>query len=159
MVRHTTEPPPRLRGLNPEVPDELQRVVDMMLAKDPAQRFPTPERAALALQGFFTRSEPPRPVQVDPRMISFLEWLESSEAEGQVVLAPSFGPGQPVESFPAWSTPLAPVPQTTTSPTWTAESRAAGSFLTIFLVGAVAGVLSLCVVLGAGWLLLRVLRH
>ena len=34
------------------VPDELQFIVDTMMAKDPALRYPTPDRAARALEAF-----------------------------------------------------------------------------------------------------------
>jgi serine/threonine-protein kinase len=52
VIRHATEPLKPLRELNPEVPDGLQQVVNFLLAKDPAQRYATPERAAKALQIF-----------------------------------------------------------------------------------------------------------
>jgi eukaryotic-like serine/threonine-protein kinase len=46
MIRHATEMPRPLREFNPAVPDGLQQILNWMLAKDPAQRYPTPERAA-----------------------------------------------------------------------------------------------------------------
>lgn len=52
VIRHATEPARPLRELNPEVPDGLQQVVNFLMAKDPNQRYPTPERAAKALQFF-----------------------------------------------------------------------------------------------------------
>src|SRR5262249_1997170 len=41
MVRHATEPARPLREFNPGIPDGLQQIVNWMLAKDPAQRYPT----------------------------------------------------------------------------------------------------------------------
>src|SRR5262249_16783918 len=46
MIRHATEQPKPLREFNAAVPDGLQQIVNWMLAKDPNQRYPTPERAA-----------------------------------------------------------------------------------------------------------------
>ncbi len=42
LLQHQNEPPPKLRELNPQVPEELAQLVEHMLAKDPAQRFQTP---------------------------------------------------------------------------------------------------------------------
>jgi serine/threonine protein kinase len=52
VLSHATEPPPRLTSLNLGVPAGLQAVLDKMLAKDPAFRFPIPDQAAEALLGF-----------------------------------------------------------------------------------------------------------
>jgi serine/threonine protein kinase len=52
VVRHATETPKPLRQLNATVPDGLQQIVNWMMAKDPARRYPTPERAAQAMQVF-----------------------------------------------------------------------------------------------------------
>jgi serine/threonine-protein kinase len=52
MLRHANEPPPRLASLNLAVPPRLQEVLDGMLTKDPALRFPTPGQAALELRQF-----------------------------------------------------------------------------------------------------------
>ncbi len=46
MVRHATETPHPLPQCNPEVPDGLQQIVGYMIAKQPTQRYPNPERAA-----------------------------------------------------------------------------------------------------------------
>ena len=52
VISHATEPPPRLATLNVGVPAGLQAVLDSMLAKDPALRFPMPGHAAQQLRGF-----------------------------------------------------------------------------------------------------------
>jgi serine/threonine-protein kinase len=52
VLSHATEPPPRLARLNLGVPAGLQEVLDGMLAKDPALRFPTPGHAAQELRRF-----------------------------------------------------------------------------------------------------------
>jgi serine/threonine protein kinase len=52
LIRHATETPRPLPELVPEVPGGLDQVVHWMMARDPAARYQTPERAALALQAF-----------------------------------------------------------------------------------------------------------
>lgn len=83
MIRHATEAPQPLRELNPAVPDGLAQVVAVMMAKDPAQRFPTPGKAAQALAPFLggAADAGPKP-DADPRMRSYLTWLET-EADGK----------------------------------------------------------------------------
>jgi serine/threonine protein kinase len=54
VLSHANDPPPRLAILNMHVPKGLQEVVDVMLAKDPALRLPTPGKAAQELRQFLT---------------------------------------------------------------------------------------------------------
>jgi serine/threonine protein kinase len=82
LVRHASETPLPLRQLNSAVPDGLQRIVDGMLAKDPASRYATPERAAAALATFQAAGAQVVPLDQDPRMAPYLRWL-SGKAEGQ----------------------------------------------------------------------------
>jgi serine/threonine protein kinase len=55
LVRHVTETPRPVKESNPQVHDAVQQVLDRMLAKDPAQRYPTPETAIEAVQKCLTR--------------------------------------------------------------------------------------------------------
>lgn len=52
IIRLQTENPKPLRTLDPRLPDPLQEILDHMLARDPADRFPNPEKA-LAAFGYF----------------------------------------------------------------------------------------------------------
>lgn len=80
MVRHATETPKPLRDFNPAIPEGLQQIINWMLAKKPEERYPTPERAAQALQVFLVAdSEPARPAE-EPQMRKYLTWLETSDA-------------------------------------------------------------------------------
>jgi len=82
MVRHATEASRPLKELNPAVPDGLQQIVNWMLAKDPAQRYPTPERAAQALQVFLTAGgEPARASEEGPDLRQYLTWLETNKSD------------------------------------------------------------------------------
>jgi len=78
MIRHATETPQALKEVNPAVPDGLQQIVNWMMAKDAAQRYPTPERAAQALQVFLAAgAEALQNQPQDARLSSYLMWLES----------------------------------------------------------------------------------
>ncbi len=88
MVRHATETPKPLKQFNAAVPDGLQQIVSTMMAKDPAQRYPTPERAAQALQAFLAAgNEPARAIDAEPQMKRFLTWLETTD--GAIAPPPS----------------------------------------------------------------------
>jgi serine/threonine protein kinase len=50
LVRHATEAPRSLSEFNPQTPEAVQQLLDQMMAKDPAQRWPTPELAIKAVQ-------------------------------------------------------------------------------------------------------------
>jgi serine/threonine protein kinase len=76
MIRHATEAPRPLKELNPAVPDGLQQIINWMLAKDPAQRYPSPGRAAQALQVFLVAGSEPASTDQDPKFRSYLTWLE-----------------------------------------------------------------------------------
>jgi serine/threonine protein kinase len=111
MVKHATESPTPVRQFNRDVPDGLQQILDWMMAKDPAQRYPTPERAAQALQVFLAAgAEPSRSPEADPNMRPYLKWLEDSSAGG-------------IELLPAAPATVAAVP---TMPVPRAASLAAG---------------------------------
>ena len=87
MIRHATEPPRPLKELNPAVPDGLQQIVNWMLAKDPGGRYPTPERAAQALEVFLAAgAETSHAPESDPKMRSYLTWLQE---EGEQNPAPA----------------------------------------------------------------------
>jgi serine/threonine protein kinase len=82
MIRHATETPRPARELNPATPDGLQQILGWMLAKDPAQRYPTPERAAQALQVFLAAGGvAPASLEADPKMRTYLNWLEGRESK------------------------------------------------------------------------------
>ncbi len=83
LVRHATEKPRPLKQFNIEVPDGLQQVMDIMLAKAPAQRFPTPDKAAKALKALLTGGADVVLVENEPRMRNYLDWLESQPTPPQ----------------------------------------------------------------------------
>ena len=104
MIRHATEQPKPLKEVNPAVPDGLQQIINWMLAKDPAQRYPTPERAAQALQMFLAAGAESVTPEADPKMKKYLTYLEIDTAEEEkkgraATMSPGAGstvpPGKP----------------------------------------------------------------
>jgi serine/threonine protein kinase len=82
MVRHATETAKPLQQFDPAIPDGLQQIVNYMMAKPPGQRYPTPARAAQALQMFLMAdSQAPSPQAEPPQMRKYLTWLETAPSE------------------------------------------------------------------------------
>jgi serine/threonine protein kinase len=89
MVRHATEAPRPLQQFNSAIPDGLQQIVSYMMAKQPDQRYPNPERAAQALQMFLMAdSQAPVPAAEPPQMRQYLTWLETAPSEPPAPVAP-----------------------------------------------------------------------
>jgi len=90
MIRHAREPARPLADFNPDVPPGLQQIVNWMMAKEPAGRYATPDRAAQALRIYLVAGLP-APVEVgsDPRMRPFLDWLDENRKSE---LEPPAGP-------------------------------------------------------------------
>lgn len=82
MVRHATETPRPLKDFNPSIPDGLQQILSYMMAKKPEERYPTPERAAQALQMFLMADSEPAKAAEAPQMRKYLTWLETAAAPG-----------------------------------------------------------------------------
>ena len=90
VMRHATEPPRALAEFLPEVPDGLQNVMNWMLAKDPAHRYATPEKAAQALNLFLRNTPASRPAPAP--VPAYMRWLEES---GEVDTTKPAGPAPP----------------------------------------------------------------
>lgn len=90
MVKHATEAARPLRELNPQVPDGLQQIVNVMLAKDPDKRYQTPDRAAQALQVFLASGSEASPrLEAQPGMQAYLNWLDGQPGgQPPIVAAP-----------------------------------------------------------------------
>lgn len=115
MIRHATETAKPLQEFDPAIPDVLQQVVSWMMAKDPAQRYQTPQRAAQALR-IFLHSELASPrggeaevrtPEAEPGMVPYLNWLE---AENAAHPPPASDPVVPAAPAPVPPAPPAPPP-------------------------------------------------
>lgn len=118
MIRHATETPKQLSSFNASIPEGLEQIVSWMMAKQPAQRYPTPARAAQALDAFLmVTSEPAKQPDETPQLKKYLTWLETTEKGASDVPAavpvaarakPASNPSVPVAALakPASSAPL-----------------------------------------------------
>lgn len=97
LVRHATETAKPIREFNPQAPDGLQQALNYMMAKQADQRYPTPERAAQALQVFLMADAvAPKPLEESQEMKRYLNALKS-------------GGGDPSKAAPASPPPAKPV--------------------------------------------------
>lgn len=91
IVRHATETPRPLRDFDPAAPEQLQKIVSTMLAKDPALRFPTPERAAQTFLNYLTAEhERVKTPETPAQMQAYLTWLAANEP-ADVAVTPAGG--------------------------------------------------------------------
>ena len=122
MVRHATEDPKMVKSFSPDVPDGLQQILNWMLAKKPEQRYPTPLRAAQAMQVFMVVGAEARPIEEAPQMKRFMTVLEMGDKEAPKatpVAKPDAAPkmGLPANEPPtAKAKPATPPPQKAKKP-------------------------------------------
>lgn len=112
LIRHSSEAIRPLRDLDIDIPDGLQAVIDRMTAKDPAQRYATPEEAALALKPFMGAPEPAAVADLGPKMSQYLSWLEESGEMAAVPAVVAQGPAPPQAAAPAPAAPVSPAQPT-----------------------------------------------
>lgn len=108
VLRHATEPLPRLADFVPDLPAGLQAVLDRMTAKVPSDRYQTPAAAAEALAPFIgQQGSRPQATNIVPAYKAWLETelqLELSRplpggGRSEGVAKPGTGPA------PAWGGP------------------------------------------------------
>lgn len=86
---HVNNPVPSLRAEVPEVPEALEKIVHKMMAKNPLERYASPNQAIAALdraaQG--KAPEPPRALQEQFRRVPEWAWITAAIVGGSLVLA------------------------------------------------------------------------
>jgi serine/threonine protein kinase len=65
ILRHGTDPPPSVRAHRPDLPQQLDELIQWLMAKRPEDRAQVPLQASMALQPFCAPPMP-APVQVSP---------------------------------------------------------------------------------------------
>ena len=91
LLAHGNEPPPDIQTLRNGVSDELSSVLQCLLAKDPADRFQTPEELIDALQNVASRSSLLR-LRRDTTVVSRPAWQQwVLSPSGQTTLPWIFG--------------------------------------------------------------------
>jgi serine/threonine protein kinase len=87
LVRHATEEPRPLAEHTPNVPGGVQEVVNWLLAKDPARRYPTPQRAAGALEMFLAAVSAPKP-PASPAYVAYAQWVDTLDVDLPMAIMP-----------------------------------------------------------------------
>lgn len=101
ILGHQTRKPRAIRELRPEVPQGLTKIIDKMMAKDPKERYQTPQEIVDALEGW--TGEPINPPAADE-----MPKLSPAAMETSHVGAPPLQVAVPVQApapTPALATP------------------------------------------------------
>jgi serine/threonine protein kinase len=125
LLKHATEKPAPVKSFVPDVPSELQNVLDGMLAKSPNDRFATPAQAAAALSPFLESGTTAKAAALVP---AFKAWLET---ESQLEL-PKTLPAPPLNPKTA---PAPPIQPGGSAPAWALPSKTTGPKPTATRVG------------------------
>jgi eukaryotic-like serine/threonine-protein kinase len=114
MIRHAQDTPRPLRNFNPAVSEGLEKIVGFMMAKDPANRYPTPERAYQALEVFLAADAvPASSPDIDPSMRTYIAWVEEQTKKAPPALTAKPPSGTVPTAAPV--TPSKPPPVPTSS--------------------------------------------
>jgi serine/threonine protein kinase len=146
VLAHQTRPPRPVRDLRPDVPAGLAAVLDRMLAKDPAGRYPTPAVVVDALKPWADGDTCPPPTQLlsiglsGSRSGPQSSWARHAGLSGS---HPRPAPRRPIPA-PAAETVAGPVPKAVPArpkrePIRRSWPMIAGGFLTVAAV--VVGIL------------------
>jgi tRNA A-37 threonylcarbamoyl transferase component Bud32 len=109
LMRHASEAARPLREFSPAVPEGLQQIVEWMMAKDPGNRYPTPERAAQALQMFLAAGGSAGTTQPEGRMRAYLDWLDKQPGAAATAV-PTVAPVPEIELVPVDEQPKRAAP-------------------------------------------------
>ena len=165
MIRHATEVPRPLKVLVPVVPDALQQIVNWMIAKDPAARYATPERAATALEMILAAgSAPASSPDLDPDMQPYLRWVEAEAKDelpptvDHIPLPPTLPTGgkrrRKLATAPAIDVELfQPAPEAPNA--WPSPTTLGRRDLIVFFAGVASGLLAYAAGRGVASLLRR----
>ncbi|MFQ3652543.1 MAG: serine/threonine-protein kinase [Gemmataceae bacterium] len=125
MIRHASEPPRPLNQFNPAIPDGLQQIVNWMMAKTPERRYPTPARAAGALEVYLAAGPmKPSSPDLDPEMAPYLRELDQEEARTAAAAVANV-PTTPTVTVPGNKPASGTLPSASTTPPSTPTSAAA----------------------------------
>ncbi len=108
LIWHQTRQPKPLRSLRPEVPEEVAAIVEKMMAKDPTQRYQTPQAIADVLAPWTQTQIPPPPDEEMPQFSPAAMGGTGSEA---TLAARTTAGGEPSPTpRKLWQVPATPTP-------------------------------------------------
>jgi serine/threonine protein kinase len=120
LVFHQTKQPRSIRADRPNVPADMEMVVAIMMAKDPADRYQTPVEVVQALSPWTGEPIPPPSEEEMPRLSPKARGAEDTDAH--LALTPansSAAPRKPLRSGPQAASPAVrskPSPPPSTAP-------------------------------------------
>jgi serine/threonine protein kinase len=121
LIWHQTRQPKPIRSVRADAPAELVAVIDRMMAKDPAQRYPTPQSVADALEPWTQQPIAAPPEEEMPRL-SLAAMGTPGSADGNSPAQPALPSTGMLSPTPRrnWQVPTTPatrsVPPTTNVP-------------------------------------------
>src|SRR6266851_4437367 len=112
LIWHQTRQPKPIKSVRADVPDDLVTVIDHMMAKDPAQRYQTPQEVADALEPWSQQPIAPPPEDEMPRL-SLAAMGTTGSSEGSSFSQPVPLPGGMASPAPRknWQVPASPSPR------------------------------------------------
>jgi serine/threonine protein kinase len=124
LIWHQTRQPKPLRSLRTDVPDGIVSIIDKMMAKDAAQRYPTPAAVAEALAPWTQTPIPPPPDNEMPQLsLAAMGGAMGDSGVGSGTKSPSSGDLGPtprkmwqVASTATPAPPISPAPRTPATP-------------------------------------------
>jgi tetratricopeptide (TPR) repeat protein len=81
IFKHINDPLPSIRSIRPELPPDLESVINKSLAKEPGQRFQSPGEMMGALQGVLTQADSYETVLLSPQPTTQLTSVGAPEIE------------------------------------------------------------------------------
>ncbi len=108
LIWHQTRQPRPLQSLRADVPSEVVAIVEKMMAKDPAQRYPTPEHVIEALVPWTQTPIAPPPEEEMPALSPAMANLSDSQAQAVARASSSDTSPRPRS---VWQTPAGNGPQ------------------------------------------------
>jgi serine/threonine protein kinase len=116
LIWHQTRQPKPIRSMRPEVPEELVAIIDKMMAKDPGQRYQSPQEVVEALAPWTQTPIGPPPAEEMPQLSLAATGPPSGES-GPKTPTPSSSPVVPLSGSKGWQVPSsAPGPRSPAPP-------------------------------------------
>jgi len=111
LIWHQSRQPKPLSAVRADVPAGLAAIIQKMMAKEPDQRYQTPQEVADALTPWTEKPIPPPPEAEMPRLSPAL----SGSGEAATIVA-SGSPGGPKSGLKGWQVTTAPAAKPSSSP-------------------------------------------
>jgi eukaryotic-like serine/threonine-protein kinase len=117
LIWHQTRQPKPIRSINADVPEGLVAIIEQMMSKDPAQRYPTPQAVVDVLAPWTQQPIAPPPEKEMPHLSPAAMGVTGS---GEMASLATPNPSQPVPGGPSskrnWQVPTTQNPKPPANP-------------------------------------------